>query len=136
MAINTILSKKALVQLGGAFGLAVGMGSMSMPAAQASESCDVIQQGRASWYGIGDGFHGKKTASGQKFNTYAMTAAHKTLPFGTVVTVEANNGKKVDVTINDRGPFTRGRVIDLSYAAADALGIAKAGVAPVKILDC
>ena len=86
--------------------------------------------GGASWYG--PGFHGKKTASGQKFNENAMTAAHRTLPFGTVVKVtDQRTGKSVRVTITDRGPFLRGRVIDLSKAAAAKLGTKEAGVARV-----
>lgn len=73
----------------------------------------------ASWYG--PGFHGRKTASGERFNQHAMTAAHKTLPFGTKVRV-TYKGRSVIVRINDRGPFTRGRTIDLSKAAARAIG--------------
>jgi rare lipoprotein A len=73
----------------------------------------------ASWYG--PGFHGRKTASGERFNQYAMTAAHKTLRFGTKVRV-THKGKSVIVRINDRGPFTKGRTIDLSKGAARAIG--------------
>lgn len=73
----------------------------------------------ASWYG--PGFHGKKTASGEIFNQNDMTAAHKTLPFGTIVKV-TYKGKSVKVRINDRGPFIRGRTIDLSKAAAQKIG--------------
>ena len=84
----------------------------------------------ASWYG--PGFHGRKTASGERFNTGALTAAHKTLPFGTRVrVVNVNTGRSVVVRINDRGPFIRGRVIDLSKAAARAIGMD--GVARVKL---
>ena len=78
--------------------------------------------GLASYYGGKDGLHGSKTASGQRFNMYAMTAAHRTLPFGTKVKV-THRGRSVVVTINDRGPFIRGRIIDLSRAAAFAIGI-------------
>lgn len=86
--------------------------------------------GGASWYG--PGFHGKRTASGSVYNQNAMTAAHKTLPFGTVVKVtDRRTGKSVRVTITDRGPFVRGRVIDLSKAAAAKLGTKEAGVAKV-----
>lgn len=99
----------------------------SIPAASAADQC-----GGASWYG--PGFHGKKTASGQKFNENAMTAAHKTLPFGTVVKVtDQRTGKSIKVTINDRGPFHKGRVIDLSKAAAAKLGTKNAGVGKVCI---
>ena len=80
-----------------------------------------ISYGIASNYGRGDGWHGKKTASGVKFNTYAMTAAHRTLPFGTKVRVVHIN-KSVIVTIIDRGPFRKGRIIDLSYTAAKEIG--------------
>jgi rare lipoprotein A len=77
--------------------------------------------GIATWYG--PGFHGRKTASGERFNTGDLTAAHRTLPFGTRVRVEGANGRSVVVRINDRGPFARGRVIDLSRAAANAIGM-------------
>ena len=88
------------------------------------------QCGGASWYG--PGFHGKKAASGQRFDQNAMTAAHKSLPFGTVVRVtDQRSGKSVNVTINDRGPFHRGRIIDLSKAAATKLGIRNAGTGKV-----
>lgn len=90
------------------------------------------QVGIASWYG--KKFNGKKTASGEKFDMHKLTAAHRSLPFGTKVRVEnLANGKVVVVRINDRGPFARGRIIDLSYAAAKKIGIIKAGCAKVKI---
>lgn len=80
------------------------------------------ESGIASWYG--PRFQGKRTASGERFNTNELTAAHKTLPFGTRVRVKSQvNGKEVVVRINDRGPFIKGRVIDLSYAAAQAIGL-------------
>lgn len=80
------------------------------------------QIGKASWYG--PGFHGRRTASGERFNSHAHTAAHRTLPFGTVVRVTSQrNGRSVIVRINDRGPFIRGRIIDLSRASALALGL-------------
>ena len=86
----------------------------------------VLQSGVASWYG--PGFHGRKTANGERFDTGDMTAAHKTLPFGTRVLVHnPRTGKEVVVRINDRGPFTPGRVIDLSGAAASAIGIKARG---------
>lgn len=78
----------------------------------------------ASQYGIGDGYHGKKTASGERFNTHAMTAAHKTLPFGSKVEVcNISNNRCTTVRINDRGPFVRGRCVDLSRAGANAIGM-------------
>ncbi len=88
--------------------------------------------GIASWYG--PGFHGNRTATGEIYNQNAMTAAHKSLPFGTnVLVTNLNNGRSVVVRINDRGPFVRGRVIDLSAAAARVLGMMDSGVAPVKV---
>ncbi len=91
------------------------------------------QRGKASWYGTK--FHGRKTANGEIYNMYAMTAAHKTLPLGTYVKVHhlANN-RSVEVRINDRGPFVRGRIIDLSYSAAKDLGIVGPGTANVEVV--
>lgn len=95
-----------------------------------TSSLAAAQCGGASWYG--PGFHGKKTASGQRFNENAMTAAHRTLPFGTVVKVtDQRTGKSIKVTINDRGPFHKGRIIDLSKAAAAKLGTKNAGTGKV-----
>jgi len=92
----------------------------------------VEQKGEASWYG--KGFHGKKTASGKKFDQNDHTAAHPTLPLGTEVKVtNLETGKSVDVEINDRGPYTKGRDIDLSKEAAGEIGIHKGGTAPVEI---
>jgi rare lipoprotein A len=89
-----------------------------------------LQGGKASWYG--PGFHGRRTASGERFNTNAMTAAHKTLPFGTKVKVtNKKTGQSVVVRINDRGPYAHGRVIDLSKASARAIGIS--GVADITL---
>lgn len=89
-------------------------------------------QGVASWYG--PGFHGRTTASGERYNMDAMTAAHKTLPFGTKVRVtNLRNNKKVTVRINDRGPYHGGRVIDLSRAAARKISMIQAGTAKVKV---
>jgi rare lipoprotein A (peptidoglycan hydrolase) len=93
----------------------------------------VEQLGEASYYG--PGFHGKKTATGEKFDQNDLTAAHPSLPLGTKATVtNLENGNSVDVKINDRGPYVKGRDIDLSKGAAKELGIGKKeGVAPVKI---
>lgn len=91
-----------------------------------------IQTGLASWYG--QDFHGKITSSKEIYNMYDMTAAHRILPFGTYVMVtNLDNGKSVFVRINDRGPFIKGRIIDLSYAAAKVIGMVGPGVVPVKI---
>lgn len=92
----------------------------------------VEQVGEASFYG--NGFHGKKTASGEKFDQNDLTAAHPTLPLGTNATVtNLETGNSVEVNINDRGPYAKGRDIDLSKGAAKELGMTKDGVAPVKI---
>jgi len=91
------------------------------------------EKGLASWYGLK--FHGKRTSSGEAYDMYAMTAAHKTLPLPTWVRVtNLNNGKTVVVKVNDRGPFHPGRIIDLSYAAASRIGVLEHGTAPVEIL--
>lgn len=83
-----------------------------------------VEMCEASQYGVGDGYHGKRTASGRIFNTHALTAAHKKLPFGTVVTVtNLQNHRTIDVEITDRGPYHAGRCIDLSNAAARAIGM-------------
>lgn len=91
------------------------------------------QRGIASWYG--KNFHGKKTSNGEIYDMYAMTAAHKTLPLGTYVRVQhLENKRELEVRINDRGPFVRGRIIDLSYTAANKLGIVGPGTADVEIV--
>lgn len=96
------------------------------------EEARELERGRASWYG--GQFHGRRTANGETYDKYALTAAHKTLPFGTIVRVRSLKlGHEVDVRINDRGPFAPGRVIDVSQAAAEALGLVGAGVAEVSL---
>jgi rare lipoprotein A len=88
------------------------------------------QRGYASWYG--PKFHGRLTANGERFNQYALTAAHKTLPLGSYVKVtNLENGRALILLINDRGPFVRGRIIDLSKRAAELLGVIKKGTAKV-----
>ncbi len=92
----------------------------------------IYQEGTASWYG--KKFHGRKTASGERFDMHQLTAAHKTLPFGTVVRVtNLENGRTVDVRINDRGPHTPKRIIDISYSAAKKLGLIEQGLGRVSI---
>ncbi len=89
-------------------------------------------KGLASWYG--GIFDGRLTASGERFDMYAMTACHPTLPFGTLVrVVNKNNGRSVIVRITDRGDLPEGRIIDLSYGAAEKLAMTKAGLAPVAL---
>lgn len=91
-----------------------------------------MQTGLASWYG--NEYNGRPTACGEIFNENAMTAAHKELPFGTVVrVVNLNNGLTVTVRINDRGPFIAGRIIDLSKAAAREVDMINLGVVPVRL---
>jgi rare lipoprotein A len=93
---------------------------------------DYYTIGVASWYG--KYFHGKETASGEPFNMYDYTAAHRSLPLGTKVRViNLENGKDVTVDINDRGPYVDGRTIDLSYAAAKSIGMTHSGISEVKI---
>lgn len=93
------------------------------------------QEGLASWYGKGDGYHGKITASGERFDRNKLTAAHYSLAFGTQVRVtNKNNGKQVIVKINDRYPvetLRKGRIIDLSYKAAQVIDMIRDGVVPV-----
>jgi len=88
--------------------------------------------GTASWYG--KKFHGRKTSNGETYNMYSLTAAHKTLPMNTELMVEnLENGKKIFVRVNDRGPFVKGRILDLSYNAAKEIEMTKRGTARVKI---
>ena len=93
---------------------------------------EISESGKASYYA--DRFEGRKTASGEVFDQSKSTAAHKTLPFGTKVTVKnLKNGKTVSVRINDRGPFVKGRIIDLSKTAAQKIDLVQAGVANVQV---
>jgi rare lipoprotein A len=97
-----------------------------------AQSVGYSQKGVASYYS--DRFDGRRTASGERYENTAYTAAHKRLPLGTVVRVtNTRNGKSVDVTINDRGPYVRGRIIDLSRRAARAIGMVKHGLARVEL---
>jgi rare lipoprotein A len=90
------------------------------------------QTGIASWYG--EDFHGKATSNGEKYDMHSLTAAHKTLPLGVYVKVyNRDNDRELIVRVNDRGPFVKGRIIDLSYAAAKKLGVDLVGTAPVRI---
>ena len=102
------------------------------PAQQPRDWASFRQEGEASWYG--PDFHGKTTANGERYNMLKLTAAHQQLPFNTLVKVtNLANGKTATVRINDRGPFLKGRILDLSYGAARALGANGAGVIPVRI---
>jgi rare lipoprotein A len=105
---------------------------LTLVAGCASSGGDAASEGQASWYGAEH--QGKITASGEPFNMHALTAAHRELPFGSRVRVtNLNNGRSVIVRINDRGPFRKGRIIDLSRQAAEQLDMLKTGTAPVKI---
>lgn len=100
-----------------------------------SPSSDLIAEGTASFYGAA--FRGRATASGERFNPDAMTAAHRTLPFGTCLRVEnPAAGRAVRVRVNDRGPYSGGRILDLSEAAARALAFVRQGVAHVRLFRC
>jgi len=91
-----------------------------------------VQQGIASWYGAD--FHGKQTSSGEIYDMYQLTCAHNTLPLGTIVMVtNLENGRSIELKVNDRGPFVKGRIIDLSYAAARMLDMHEQGTALVKV---
>ena len=108
------------------------MGVSLSNTASAKNNAPFVQEGTASWYG--GKFHGRKTASGERFNTYALTAAHRTLPMNTRLRVtNLSNGKSVIVRVNDRGPYVGKRVIDLSYSAANELGFVKRGVTKVRL---
>ncbi|MBO0904479.1 septal ring lytic transglycosylase RlpA family protein [Jiella sonneratiae] len=120
--------------------IALGVALLAAPAltnapvlsAEAFAGSVKASAGSASYYG--KRFHGRRTANGERFNMNAMTAAHKSLPFGTKVRVtNRRNGKSVVVRINDRGPYAHGRVIDLSRAAASRIGMLSSGTAPVKL---
>jgi len=116
--------------------------SVSRPPPDVSPSPDVVrppervrpavQTGQASWYG--EPHHGQKTASGETYDMRQLTAAHRTLPLGTrLLVTNLKNGRTVEVRVNDRGPIATGRIIDLSYAAAEELGALSEGVFPVRI---
>ena len=101
------------------------------PAPRPPQPADLVT---ASYYGHRDGFAGRKTASGEIFNPKKLTAAHPTYPFGTILKVtNPENGRSVQVRVNDRGPVSKGRGIDLSAAAAKEIGMMKDGVARVRV---
>lgn len=111
-------------------------GSVSGPSEGTSPSelreGELIQSGKASWYG--GKFHGRKTASGEVYNKWGRSAAHRTLPLGTWIIVErVSNGRRIKVKVNDRGPFVEGRILDLSRGAARELGLLADGVARVRL---
>ena len=121
----TFTAHAALPQMAAPAPGAVDLDTFDPPIEEA-QVARVIGSGTASYYGAK--FQGRRTASGEKFDMHAMTAAHRTLPFGTLVEVtNPLNGKSVTVRINDRGPFTRGRTIDLSRRAAEDIGLVRRG---------
>ncbi|HEX5757881.1 MAG TPA: septal ring lytic transglycosylase RlpA family protein [Thermoanaerobaculia bacterium] len=110
--------------------MAAPAAALHLPAFAADAAA--AERGVASWYGRD--FQGRPTASGEAFDMHGLTAAHRTLPFGTPVEVtNPGNGRRVVVRVNDRGPHARNRLIDLSYGAARELGIAARGTAPVEL---
>jgi rare lipoprotein A len=129
----TMSQRKKMIMLAGLFASVAVCSPASAKSAEPADRAErQVQHGEASWYG--PGFHGRRTASGERFDTNAMTAAHRSLPFGTRVrVVNKSNGQSVVVRINDRGPYARGRVIDLSRASAQALGIS--GIADVEVIQ-
>lgn len=129
-----VFSNKASGARRGALGVALlTIALMGTATAGNALASNVDQKGIASYYA--DYFEGRTTASGEVFKQKALTAAHRTLPFGTVVTVtRRDSGDQVDVVINDRGPFVDGRVIDLSKQAARELGMLHRGTVPVDLI--
>jgi rare lipoprotein A len=122
---------KWLLVLLAAFAVACG-GKSEPPKKRVGAAQSEGYRGQASWYG--GKHHGGPTASGERFNKNALTAAHRTFPMGTRVRVtNLRNGRSVVVRINDRGPYSKGRIIDLSEAAAKQLDMIEAGVVPVKL---
>ena len=127
-----VLPRRSFRKLAG-FSSIVLTATLALSAVPLEASARGNQVGTASWYG--PGFHGKKTASGKRFNQHALTAAHRSLPLGTKARVtNLKNGKAVLVTINDRGSYHGGRVIDLSRAAAHRLAMNTSGTARVSIV--
>jgi len=129
--VHDFRNAAAGLALAGLSACAVPAGKVKLPPVPAPES-RVAQTGIASWYG--PGFHGQATASGVIYNQYDLTAAHQTLPLGSrVMVTNLNNGKSIEVRVNDRGPFAKGRIIDLSHAAAQSIDMVGPGTAPVRI---
>ena len=121
--------------LGIALVVATGCSPVRRPRATTSGEPAVgeVQEGVASWYG--PGFHGRRTSSREPYDQYDLTAAHRTLPLGTwVLVTNERNGRSVRVYVNDRGPYVDGRLIDLSYGAATAIGMVGSGTVPVRIV--
>jgi rare lipoprotein A (peptidoglycan hydrolase) len=122
MPLISEIMKKTIVTLAG-----IALTAFSFLPGEAVNASSRRQCGGASYYGLGDGYQGGTTASGKRFDTWSNQAAHKWLPFGTVVTVTAN-GRSTKAVITDRGPFVGGRIIDLSAKSFSALGPLSRGV--------
>jgi rare lipoprotein A len=126
------ISPAALVSLVVIQLLATGCSNNRKPATSMPTAGTLLQTGMASWYG--PKFHGRRTANGERYDMHALTAAHPTLPFGTRLAVRnPRTGQQVEVRINDRGPYKGHRILDLSYAAANAIGVVRPGTAVVEL---
>ena len=130
--LNYIMLSTRYWMLSAVLALAVGGGGCATSSPKPPEPV-AAEIGLASYYA--DRFHGRLTANGERYDRQAFTAAHRRLPFGTqVVVTRLDDGRAVTVRINDRGPFVRGRVIDLSHAAAEKLGMLRQGVVEVRVV--
>ena len=122
----------AVMAVAGAVAFVPACAGGEKKAPESARSASFVQVGMASWYG--PGFAGKPTASGERFDPDAMTCAHPKLPFGTMLEVtNTENGKRVVVRVNDRGPFAKKRIVDVSREAAKRLGFLEKGVAKVRL---
>ncbi len=133
-ALRTPLAQVAIsvLFLLGVWALSGCAGAPSPRASLPGYPIGYVERGTASWYG--PGFHGNHTANGERFDMHKLTAAHRTLPLGSVAVVRSlTTGRQVTVRINDRGPFARDRILDLSYAGARALGITGSGTDEVEL---
>jgi rare lipoprotein A (peptidoglycan hydrolase) len=132
LSMTSLLVVLALTMIEGCSTISGKIAPLPAPEASLPPKGAKVYIGNASWYG--PGFNGKTTASGSAFDETKLTAAHRTLPLGSKAKVtNLNNGKSVEVEINDRGPFAEGRIIDLSQAAAKALGIIDHGIVRVSV---
>lgn len=136
-ALGSASARSARAGVGACLGVLLllgveGCSTATSTRARTPLAAGLTQTGRASWYG--QPHHGRLTASGERFDMHALTAAHPTLPFGTRLrVVNLSNDREIEVRVNDRGPWIRGRILDLSYAAARALHAVEAGVIPVRL---
>lgn len=134
VALATACASAPTYTLRGGAAHGVARSSRGAPAASASSAPDddgAVERGVASFYS--DSLAGNTTANGERYDPSARTAAHRTLRFGTRVRVTRADGRSVEVCVNDRGPFVRGRIIDLSRSAAEAIGMIRAGISEVTV---